>query len=168
MLTVGIMRRRSSFRALQWLFPIAITIHNIEEAIWLPGFVVAHGSEVLWRVQPGEFRFALIVLTVAACIITYLSWRNGRQTVWAYLLFGCVTATLLNVFVPHVPAALVFGGYAPGVVTAVTINLPVMTWLLILAVRERWVSGPKAFAFGIGVPVGLALTILFFFAMSKS
>lgn len=32
---------------------------------------------------------------------------------------------LVNVVVPHVPAALFAGGYAPGVVTAVLVSLPV-------------------------------------------
>lgn len=42
---------------------------------------------------------------------------------------------LLNVLVQHLPAAIRSGGYAPGVVTALFVNLPVLTWLLILAAR---------------------------------
>src|ERR1022692_2471925 len=105
-----------SFRQLQWLFPIAITTHNLEEAIWLPGFVAAHGSELPWTVEPAEFRFALAVLTAAAWIVTYLNWRTGPQSVWAYLLFGYIVAMLVNVVVPHIPAAIIFRAYVPGVI----------------------------------------------------
>jgi hypothetical protein len=62
---------------------------------------------------------------------------------------------LVNVFVPHVPATLLFRSYTPGVVTAVLANLPVMSYLALRAVREQWVSGGRAAAFGVGVPVGL-------------
>jgi hypothetical protein len=60
---------------------------------------------------------------------------------------------LANVVVPHVPAAIVFHGYAPGVVTAVLINLPVMSILVIRMLREGWVHGWKMAAFGVGVPL---------------
>lgn len=56
----------ASFARLQWLFPIGITAHNIEEATWLPGFVAAHRTELPWTVAPVEFRFALVLLTAAA------------------------------------------------------------------------------------------------------
>ena len=104
----------ASFVQLQWLFPIAITIHNLEEAIWLPGFVAAHRTELPWTVAPNEFRFALAVLTAAAWVVTYLSRRTGRQSIWAYLLFGYIVAMLVNVFVPHIPAAIVFRGLRQG------------------------------------------------------
>lgn len=65
---------------------------------------------------------------------------------------GYVVAMLANVFVPHVPAAIWFHGYAPGVATAILIRLPVMSLLSVSAVRDRWVSRWKAVAFGVGVP----------------
>jgi len=154
----------AAFRRSQWLFPIATTAHNLEEAIWLPRFVAAHASELPWHVEPGQFRFGLVVLTVAAWIVTYFSWRRGRQTWWAYMLFGYIVAMLVNVFVPHIPAAIVFGGYAPGVVTAVVVNLPVMAFLVVRALRERYVSGSKAVVFAVAVPVSIALMIPLLFA----
>jgi hypothetical protein len=37
-----------------------------------------------------------------------LSWRTGRERIWAYLLFGYAVTMLVNVFVPHIPAAIMF------------------------------------------------------------
>jgi hypothetical protein len=156
-----------SFRQLQWLFPIAITIHNLEEAIWLPGFVAAHGSELPWTVEPAEFRFALAVLTAAAWIVTYLSWRTGPQSVWAYLLFGYIVAMLVNVVVPHIPAAIIFRAYVPGVITAVVVNFPVLAFLSFRAIRDRYVVGRKAVAFGVGVPVGIVALVPALFALGR-
>jgi len=100
-----------------------------------------------------EIRIALAALTLVAFAVTYLSARRGRESVWAYLTFGYIVAMLVNVFVPHVPATLFFRSYTPGVVTAVLINLPVMTYLAVRAVRDEWVSEWKAAAFGVGVPI---------------
>ena len=100
----------------------------------------------------GAFRFAVAVLTLATFVVTYLSERKGKETVGAYLMFGYIVAMLANVFIPHIPASLVFRSYTPGVVTAVLVNLPVMGFLSIRAVREGWVSGRKAVAFGVAVP----------------
>lgn len=149
------------FRKLQWLFPIAVTLHNTEEAIWMPEWALRYAGRLsLEPPSAAEIRVALIVLTVAAFLATYLSHRAGPNSVWAYLLFGYIVATLANVVVPHVPASFVFHGYTPGVVTAVLINLPVMSYLAWLAVRERWVSGGKVVVFGIVVPLVLGGAIL--------
>jgi hypothetical protein len=149
------------FRRLEWVFPIAVTLHNAEEAIWMPGWDAGHLAQLPVR-PPGaaEIRAVLVVLTVAAFALTYLSARRGPESVWAYLSFGYITATLANVFVPHVPAAIVFRGYAPGMVTAVLINLPVMSMLAIRMVRERWVSGWKAAGFGVGIPLVMGVAIV--------
>lgn len=144
------------FKKLQWLFPIAVTLHNSEEAIGLPAWWARHAQEVPVQPDPAAFRFALAVLTVAAFVFTYLSGRNGKESVWAYLLFGYIVAMLANVFIPHIPASLVLRSYTPGVVTAALINLPVMTLLALRAVREGWVSGRRAVAFAIAVPLAIA------------
>jgi Protein of unknown function with HXXEE motif len=70
---------------------------------------------------------------------------------------------LVNALVPHIPATLVFGEYTPGLVTAVLINLPVMGILVFQAVREQWVSGTKAIAYAVLVPltIGVAISVLF-------
>ena len=63
---------------------------------------------------------------------------------------------LLNVFVPHVPATMLFRSYAPGVVTAVFVNLPITTMLLTRVFRERIVPSPAISAFVFGIPLGIA------------
>ena len=148
-----------SFQKLQWLFPIAVTFHNSEEALWLPPWWVQHAKEVPVHPGAGAFRYAAAVLTVAAFVVTYLSERKGKESVWAYLLFGYIVAMLANVFIPHIPASFEFRSYTPGVVTAVLINLPVMSFLSIRAIREGWVSGRKAVVFAVAVPLAIAAMI---------
>lgn len=150
-----------TLRNLQWLFPIAVTLHNAEEAIWMPRWKAGHAVQLPVR-PPGaaEIWAALVVFTVAAFGVTYLSARRGPESIWAYLTFGYIVAMLANVFVPHVPAAIVFRGYAPGLVTAVLINLPVMSILVTRMLREGWVRGWKLAVFGVGVPLMLGGVIV--------
>jgi len=61
----------------------------------------------------------------------------------------------LNVFIPHVPAAVALGGYAPGVATAVLINLPFSIYFLRRSLGEGRVDWR-----GLAVTAAIALTIL--------
>jgi hypothetical protein len=60
---------------------------------------------------------------------------------------------------------LVFGSYTPGVISATLVNLPVMTFLLFLAVRERWVSGTRAITYAVMVPICMGVAVLAFIAL---
>ena len=153
-----------SFGNLQWLFPIVVTLHNAEEAIWLPGW---SKRAVLWHspVAPGSFRFSVAVLTVLAFVITWLSAELGKQTVWAYLVFGCMVVTLANVLIPHVALTVALRSYMPGVATGVVLNLPVLSLLVVMALKEGYVSGWKAAEYSAGVA---GLLLLFIPALFKS
>jgi hypothetical protein len=155
-----------SFSKMQWLFPVAVTLHNGEEALFMPSWDLNHKSQLPLHPSAAAIWAALLVLTAAAYVITALSAKRGPQSTPAYLLFGSITAMLLNVFLPHIPAAIVFKGYAPGVITAVLINLPLMSILLFLALREHWVSGIKAALHSVLVPLALASSIAAFFAVA--
>jgi len=155
-----------SFQNLQWLFPIVIAFHNAEEALWLPGWSQRSGR---WHrpVEPGVFRFAVAVLTVLAFAATWMSASSGRQTVWTYLFFGYMVAMLANAFVPHIAASVATRSYMPGVVTAVILNLPVLFLLVVLALREGYVSGWRAVAYSVGVAALLLMSIPALFKLGK-
>lgn len=155
-----------TFRSLEWLFPIIVTLHNAEEAIWLPNWLKRGGR---WHasVTPVNFRFAATVLTVLAFAITWLSVESGKQTAWTYLAFGCIAVTLANVLIPHLAATIALRSYVPGVVTAVFLNLPVLTLLVALAVKEGYVSGWKAAEFVVGVSAALVASIPALFKLGK-
>ena len=64
------------FETFRWLFPVAITVHNLEEAIWIPGWSQNVGK---WHPPVGryEFWFAVGVLTVLAYVLMALSIRHA-------------------------------------------------------------------------------------------
>ncbi len=139
-----------NFGNLQWLFPIVVTLHNAEEAIWFPDWTKRAGR---WHapVSPGVFRFAVAVFTVLAFGVTWLSAISGKQTVWTYLTFGYMVAVLANVLIPHVAVSVVMRRYMPGVATGVALNLPTLSLLVVLALREGYVSGWEAAAYSVSV-----------------
>jgi hypothetical protein len=111
-----------------WALVGALTIHNLEEALAMGPFLGAGTS--VGPVQPGPallvpFLVAVTVVTVAAWALA--GWATAaRPRPWARAALGVLALVMVvNVLVPHVPAALVTGGYVPGVVSAVLVNLPV-------------------------------------------
>ena len=140
-----------------WLFPIALTLHNLEEAVWFPAWSRHAGSSEP-PVGASEFRVGVAILTILGYVVAYWSLRSGRQGLGSYVLAGFAFAMLLNVFY-HVAATIGLREYARGVVTAVLINLPVMSYVLLRMFRGRWVTWPKVFPALVLVPVALLLMI---------
>ncbi|MFH1985782.1 MAG: HXXEE domain-containing protein [Pseudomonadota bacterium] len=75
------------FVLLSGLFALAVTLHNLEEALLLPTWSRSAGR---WHHPVGarEFRFAVAVLTVFAYVTVYLAAVGGKESVGAYLLAG--------------------------------------------------------------------------------
>ncbi len=125
-------------------------MHNTEEAITFPRYlplVLARLPET-WRslagpITLGQVWAALAVVTLIPFALAAWATLRPEQAapVWLLLL---VQATLLLNVIWHVSAAIVlFDGYAPGLATAVLLNLPFSIYLIRRAARENWVS-PRA------------------------
>jgi hypothetical protein len=128
-----------SYDQLRWLFALALTIHNLEEAVWLPKWSHQAGR---WhpKVSPLQFRFAVVVLTLLAYGITLWSYWGEKGSLGDYLLTGYALVMLLNAFIPHLVATIVLRRYAPGLITALCLNAPVTFLLLSRALEEGYVS----------------------------
>jgi hypothetical protein len=128
---------------LLWLVPVFLTIHNLEEAVVMPAFIEKRNASVpdslrefIPPVTYKQFLIALAIITIIPCIVA-LFWVTRRWAV--YLLVGFQVVMLINVFA-HTLMALSLRGYAPGLVTALIINLPFSLYLLKRAVSEKWMS----------------------------
>jgi len=152
------------FEFLQWALPVAVTLHNLEEAIWLPSWADRHTVRLPWRVAAARFRLALLLLTLAAYLVTWCSVQFAGQHGWTYLFIAYTFVVFLNVWVPHVPASLLFRAYTPGVVTAVLLNLPVTGILLIAVFRKRLIPGGATAVLVFGFPLGIAILFAVLFA----
>ncbi len=153
-----------SFSLLCWLFAVAITLHNLEEALWLPQWSKSVGR---WHHPVGawEFRFAVGVLTALAYGAAYLAVVSGRETVGAYLISGYALSMLMNVLFPHLLATILMRRYAPGTATALLLNLPVTLLLLYQGFQQSYIrlstfiwAGPLVVAAILGsIPILFAI-----------
>ncbi len=155
------------FITFSWLFAISVTVHNIEEAIWLPRWSVAAGR---WHhpVEPAVFRFAVLALTLFACIVPILATIGGKLSIGAYLVSGFALAMLLNVFFPHLIATVALRKYAPGLATAVVLNLPVTLGVLVAAVKEGYIDLQSFYLAGPAITLGIAGSIPVLFFIGKN
>ena len=154
------------FNLLVVLFAIAVTIHNIEEAVWLPRWSESAGR---WHhpVNAREFRFAVVVLTVLAYVVSFLAVLGGRGSIGAYLVAGYALAMLLNVAFPHIAATMALRSYAPGTATALLLNLPVTICLLRRAILEHYIAWSRFVWIGPLVVVVMLALIPFLFALGR-
>jgi len=142
------------FTALAQVFAVAITIHNLEEALFLPGWS-RHAGRWHPRVGSGEFRFAVLVLTLAAYACVWLA--AVQPVIGTYLLCGYAFAMLVNVFIPHTLGTVVMRRYAPGTATALVFVLPSTALLLRAALAEHRIAPlTLAWAGAAGIVVLLA------------
>ena len=155
-----------SFHFWAWMFPVAIALHNLEEAIWLPAWSKIAGK---WHrpVSSSAFRFAVAVLTALAVVVTVWAVLAGPQSVGAYLLAGYALAMLLNVVMPNVLATIVLRRYMPGLSTALALNLPVTILLLRSSFAQGYVSFPTFAYYGVAVCVALVTSIPVLFRIGE-
>ena len=127
--------------------PVLLTLHNAEEALFVPRAL----GEVAKRLPPA-FAGALptaeqmYVALAVATVIPWLVWLPGaarRETRLGTRLLLLLQCVMLVNAGWHVAAAVVLGGYAPGLATALAFNLPFSIYLLRRALKERWLSAGR-------------------------
>lgn len=128
------------FDRLLWLVPIILTIHNIEEAPFMEGWSKRLPLKIHPTVSTRQFVLAVIFLTLAGFLVTYIGVEYlGNQT--GYLLvLGIQTILLFNTFVPHIATTIRFRMYSPGVITAILLTLPFSFYLFQRALNENIIS----------------------------
>jgi hypothetical protein len=155
-----------SFEMLSGLFVAAVTAHNLEEAVWLPGWSRSAGK---WHasVSAGEFRFAVAVLTVLAALAAVLAVSQGKASAGAYLLCGYALAMVLNAAFPHLVASLAMRRYMPGTATALLLNLPVAAALIRTALDEGYITLSRFLLAGPAIVFGIVIALPLLFWLGR-
>jgi hypothetical protein len=120
-------------------FPLAITLHNIEEALWLPQWS-KHAGRFHPPVEKNEFYFALIVITAIAYLSTFLTVLFPDNMYVTRLFYGFLGAMIINAIFPHLVATIVLKKYAPGLLTGLFLIIPVNSILIYRAVMIELIS----------------------------
>ena len=80
-------------------FCLAITLHNLEEALWLPQWSQS-GSSLQKPVTPNEFHFAVLIINGLAYLVSFLFLRFPKSEIlkWAYI--GFLGSMIIMLFSP--------------------------------------------------------------------
>lgn len=149
--------------SLALLFLLSFTLHNLEEALWMPKWKPPGSVSFLKPAPKNEFYFALIVLTALSYLAVCLLAIFPEQRIFTYLLAGFLGAMAFNAIFPHLAATIVMRKYAPGVVTAVLLMLPVNGLVMLYLVNSGTLSATEIVlsTIGVGVPMAASLPLLF-------
>lgn len=120
-------------------FIFAITLHNVEEALWLPQWSM-HASRFQRPVGKDEFRFAVIVITMLAYLATGLFILAPQVSVLKYVFFGFVGAMMINVIVIHLLSTVMLRKYSPGLITGIFLLLPFNGLILAIAINSNIIT----------------------------
>ena len=113
-----------------WLFfPIAITLHNLEEAIWLPAWT-KHAKQFHKPMEANVFYFAVIFVTILAYLSTFLAVAFPSSWLWKYIFHGFLGAMILNTIFPHLVSTIILRRYSPGLITGLFLLLPINSIIL--------------------------------------
>lgn len=139
-----------SRRRVVWLIPILLTLHNAEEAVafrrYAPNaqaLLPAPFASLETRLSYAALVQALASLSVLAFLLALIVDARPRSRPLLWLLLALEAAVGLNVLAHLASAALLFHGYGPGLVTALSVNAPFAVYCFTRATRERWL-GPTA------------------------
>ncbi len=126
---------RVSYKKLAWIPAVTETIHNIEEAVFLPAWSAGAGLWN-WHLTVFQFRFAVAAVTLLVYVIIYYYTRNGNKFS-THLYCGTLVVILVNVFVPHLAVSVLTASCSPGVLSGIILNVPATLYLLRRGLREN-------------------------------
>ncbi len=113
-----------------WIFfPLAITLHNLEEAVWLPKWS-KYAKQFHKPIEANVFYFAVIFVTILAYLSTFLAIAFPALWLWKYVFHGFLGAMILNVIFPHLASTIILRKYSPGLITGLFLLIPVNSVIL--------------------------------------
>jgi hypothetical protein len=144
----------NAFRALI----VAILFHNAEEAFMICKYPIVSPIKALKPLNCEQFLVAVSIISFAV-VIAYII-AAGAKKASSYLLISTAIASamFLNVFVPHLLTAIYLASYTPGIVTAITLILP----LGFITLSKNKSASKTRKQFFSNVALGLVFGYLFF------
>ena len=129
---------RKSLARVLWLLPVVFIIHDGEELFTMPGWVVRHQQKLdelarmnetaaeMVRSLPtttAQVAVAIGFILLLFVVVTTGASMSGKRGFWLYAYASLLGVLFLHVFT-HIAQAILFGGYAPGVIGAVVAIIP--------------------------------------------
>lgn len=162
------------FETYRWLLIPVMAVHNLEEWATFPAYgsispaLAAHRLVSLaqppWRVMEA----AWVIVTVLPSVLVVAAARVRCSRLLDILVCWIASLYLANAFVPHAAELVIGGKYAPGVATAILLNLPFCLLLLRQAAREHLLTPRQAVMIAAAGFVSVVPVVLAVFAMASA
>jgi hypothetical protein len=118
-----------SYQLTAILFGIGVTLHNLEEALYLPGWARSHVK--LWFEPNPKIYWVLTSLVSVAIWIPIVGVCVAKEsTHFQSALSGFALVMAINAVLPHFVISLVKHSYSPGTATGMLFNLPLGVLLI--------------------------------------
>lgn len=133
------------YRKALWLAPLALVIHNFEEYLTMPTFTSRHWQDLpvvisnIAAMGSDQFSAALIIVTLLAILFTFLGSISAANGPGMFIAFTTQGAMLINA-VQHIFGSIWLRNYTPGVLTSVILYLPLLSYLILRALKEGYIS----------------------------
>ena len=105
------------------IFMFCITLHNLEEALWLPDWM-AKTMPNRKPTRKEHFIFAVIGITILGYLAAGLHALYPQHQYLEFTFIGFVGAMLVNAIVPHLLFSIRYRSYCPGVFTGCCLIIP--------------------------------------------
>jgi hypothetical protein len=112
-----------SANGLAFLFAAAVTVHDLEEALWLPRWTRAH-LKLWFTPNPKAYWIASSMVSVCTWIAALGVELRPAEPRFALVLAGFALAMAINAVFPHLAISLLKRSYSPGTATGIVLNLP--------------------------------------------
>ncbi len=119
------------------IFMLCLTLHTIEEALWLTEWRAKTMPNTNWFLKKEHFLFAVLGITILGYLAAGLYALFPNNLYFAYTFVGFVGAMLINAIAPHLVLTIQYKKYCPGVFTGCFLILPFHTILLYNAISRH-------------------------------
>lgn len=106
------------------IFMFCLTLHNIEEALWLVKWNQINMPNSKRSLNKFHFIFSVIGITILGYLISGLYALYPNNIFLEYSFIGCVGSMLVNAIAPHLILTLRYKKYCPGVFTGCLLLIP--------------------------------------------
>ncbi len=125
------------------LFAAAVTLHNLEEALFLPAWIRTH-LKVRFDPNPKAYWIATSLASILIWILALGATLRPATPPFHLALSGFALGVAINAFLPHLVVSAIKRSYSPGTATAVLLNLPLS--IMLIGVESRsGLASPASF-----------------------
>lgn len=121
------------------LFLFSITLHNIEEALWIPRWS-RYTEKFGKQVSGDEFHFAVLVITILSYLATGLFIFFPENLILKYFFFGFMGAMMFNIIFPHLILTIILKKYSPGLITGIFLIMPFNSLIIISSLNNSIIN----------------------------